>query len=99
MMPATVIKTVPALDPTAYIEGHFLNEEDAPILPGEVRVRRDNTFVGTGRVGLVAPGDALDLGFGADDKVKITRVPLAARKTSRTGWGKPRWRRASSRRA
>ncbi|HZY13132.1 MAG TPA: mucoidy inhibitor MuiA family protein [Beijerinckiaceae bacterium] len=85
MMPATVIKTVPALDPTAYIEGHFLNEEDAPILPGEVRVRRDNTFVGTGRVGLVAPGDALDLGFGADDKVKVTRVPLR-RKENEPNW-------------
>jgi uncharacterized protein (TIGR02231 family) len=85
MMPATVIKTVPALDPTAYIEGHFLNEDDAPILPGEVRVRRDNTFVGTGRVGLVAPGDALDLGFGADDKVKVTRVPLR-RKENEPNW-------------
>jgi uncharacterized protein (TIGR02231 family) len=48
-------------------------------------VRRDNTFVGTGRVGLVAPGDALDLGFGADDKVKVTRVPLR-RKENEPNW-------------
>ncbi|MBV9392869.1 MAG: mucoidy inhibitor MuiA family protein [Methylobacteriaceae bacterium] len=83
--PTTLIKTVPALDPTAYMEGHFTNDEDAPLLPGDVRVRRDNTFVGTGRVGLVAPGDTLDLGFGADDKVKVTRVPTR-RKENEPNW-------------
>jgi uncharacterized protein (TIGR02231 family) len=83
--PTTLIKTVPALDPTAYIDGHFTNEDDAPILPGDIRVRRDNTFVGTGHVGLVAPGDALDVGFGADDKVKVTRVPVR-RKENEPNW-------------
>jgi uncharacterized protein (TIGR02231 family) len=48
-------------------------------------VRRDNTFVGSGRLGLVAPGDAVDLGFGADDKVKITRVPMR-RKENEPNW-------------
>jgi len=85
--PTTLIKTVPALDPTAYIECHFVNEDDAPILPGEVRVRRDGTFVGTGRVGLVAPGDALDLGFCADDKVKVTRVPVRRKENEPTWFG------------
>ncbi|MBV8849198.1 MAG: mucoidy inhibitor MuiA family protein [Methylobacteriaceae bacterium] len=85
--PTTVIKTAPALDPTAYIEGHFTNDDDAPILPGDVRVRRDNTFVGTGHVGLVAPGDALDLGFGADDKVKVTRVPVRRKENEPTWLG------------
>jgi uncharacterized protein (TIGR02231 family) len=85
--PTTLIKTVPALDPTAYIESHFVNEDDAPILPGEVRVRRDGTFVGTGRVGLVAPGDALDLGSGADDKVKVTRVPVRRKENEPTWFG------------
>jgi uncharacterized protein (TIGR02231 family) len=83
--PTTLIKAVPALDATAYVEGHFTNEEDAPLLPGEVRVRRDNTFVGSGRLGLVAPGDAVDLGFGADDKVKVTRVPMR-RKENEPNW-------------
>ncbi|MEA2759692.1 MAG: hypothetical protein QOH65_2305 [Methylobacteriaceae bacterium] len=85
--PTALIKTVPALDPTAYIEGHFTNDDDAPILPGDVRVRRDGTFVGTGHVGLVAPGDALDLGFGADDKVKVTRVPVRRKENEPTWFG------------
>jgi uncharacterized protein (TIGR02231 family) len=85
--PAIAIKTVPALDPTAYIEGRFVNDEDAPILPGDVRVRRDGTFVGTGHIGLVAPGDALDLGLGADDKVKVTRVPVRRKENEPTWFG------------
>jgi uncharacterized protein (TIGR02231 family) len=85
--PTLVVKTVPAVDPTAYIEGHFTNEDDAPILPGDVRVRRDGTFVGTGRVGLVAPGDGLDIGFGADDKIKVTRVPLRRKENEPTWFG------------
>jgi uncharacterized protein (TIGR02231 family) len=85
--PAIAIKTVPALDPTAYIEGRFVNDEDAPILPGDVRVRRDGTFVGTGRLGLVAPGDGLDLGLGADDKVKVTRVPIRRKENEPTWFG------------
>jgi uncharacterized protein (TIGR02231 family) len=87
LTPTAMIKTVPALDPTAYVEGHFSNDEDAPILPGDVRVRRDNTFVGTGRIGLVAPGDTLDLGFGADDKVKVTRIPVRRKENEPTWFG------------
>jgi uncharacterized protein (TIGR02231 family) len=85
--PATTIKAVPALDPSAYVEGHFVNDDDAPILPGDVRVRRDGTFVGTGHVGLVAPGDGLDVGFGADDKVKVTRVPIRRKENEPTWFG------------
>jgi uncharacterized protein (TIGR02231 family) len=85
--PTSTIKSVPALDPTAYVEGHFVNEDDAPILPGDVRVRRDGTFVGMGRVGLVAPGDALDVGFGADDKVKVTRIPVRRKENEPTWFG------------
>jgi uncharacterized protein (TIGR02231 family) len=85
--PTSTIKTVPALDPTAYVEGRFVNEDDAPILPGDVRVRRDGTFVGTGHLGFVAPGEALDLGFGADDKVKVMRAPVRRKENEPTWFG------------
>jgi uncharacterized protein (TIGR02231 family) len=85
--PTVIIKTVPAVDPTAYVEGHFSNDDDAPILPGDVRVRRDSTFVGSTRLGLVAPGDTLDLGFGADDKVKVTRIPVRRKENEPTWFG------------
>ena len=37
---------------------------------------RDGAFVGRSRIGDTAPGDRLTLGFGADDKVKVIRVPV-----------------------
>jgi uncharacterized protein (TIGR02231 family) len=57
----------------------FTNEEEAPLLPGDVALTRDGVFVGQGRIGQVASGDEADMGFGVDDKVKVTRVPIRRR--------------------
>ncbi len=83
--PKLTIRAAPALDPTAYLEAHILNEDEAPLLPGQITVLRDGVFVGTSRVELVAPGDAADFGFGADDRVKISRYPVK-RKENEPGW-------------
>jgi uncharacterized protein (TIGR02231 family) len=77
--PSLGVKAAPGIDPKAYLEVRFANEEEAPLLPGEVALTRDGVFVGQGRVGQVASGDTVDMGFGADDKVKVTRVPLRRR--------------------
>jgi uncharacterized protein (TIGR02231 family) len=74
--PILAIRAAPALDPTAYLEARVVNNEDAPLLPGMVAVQRDGVFVGSSRIGLVAPGDAAHFGFGADDKVKVVRAPV-----------------------
>jgi len=83
--PTLSLKTAPSVDPTAYLEAHFVDAEDAPILPGRVALTRDGAFVGEGRLGFVAPGDGLDLGFGGDDKVKIDRAPVN-RKENEPTW-------------
>ena len=84
--PATIlIKTAPGLDPAAYIETHLTNEGDAPLLPGEVALHRDDMFVGRTRVNFVAPSEAFDLGFGADDKVKVSRAAVN-RKENEPTW-------------
>jgi uncharacterized protein (TIGR02231 family) len=77
--PSLSVRVAPALDETAYLDAAFVNEEDAPVLPGTVTLHRDGTYVGRGRLGLIAPGDKVELGFGADDKVKVTRVPVRRR--------------------
>lgn len=77
--PALGVRAAPGLDPRAYLEARFTNEEEAPLMPGEVNLSRDGVYVGQGRIGQVAAGDTVDLGFGADDKVKVTRVPLRRR--------------------
>lgn len=69
-------KAAPVLDPTAYLEASFNLKGDAPLLPGEVLLSRDGAFIGRARVHAIAGGDRVELGFGADERVKITRVPL-----------------------
>ena len=84
--PATIVaKTAPGLDQTAYLEAHLTAAGDAPLLPGEVALHRDGMFVGRARIGFVAPGDGFDLGFGADDKIKVARAPVN-RKENEPTW-------------
>lgn len=79
--PELLVKAAPALDPTAYLEAAFTNDEDAPLLAGTVNLIRDNMFVGRGQLAFTAPGDKVSLGFGADDRVKVQRIPVRRRET------------------
>jgi uncharacterized protein (TIGR02231 family) len=83
--PTILVKTAPGLDQTAYLQAHFIDAEDAPLLPGEVALHRDGAFVGQSRINFVAPGDGVDLGFSADDKIKIQRAPVN-RKENEPTW-------------
>ena len=76
---ASNFTATPALDTTAYLTAKFANADDAPLLPGEVLLHRDGVFVGKAQIGLTASGDQLDLGFGADDRIKIERNPVKKR--------------------
>jgi len=81
LAPDLSARVAPALDQTAYLDISFASTEEAPLLPGEVTIIRDGVFVGKGRLPLVAPGDKATLGFGADDRVRVTRVPLRQKDT------------------
>ena len=48
-------------------------------------MQRDGVFVGKGRFPLVAPGDKATLGVGADDRIKVSRVPVRQKDTE-PGW-------------
>ena len=74
--PALLVRAVPVLDPTAFLEASFKQAEDAPLLPGRVSIYRDGTFVGRGRMAAAGKDETVRLGFGADDKVKIERSVL-----------------------
>lgn len=80
--PTLIVRTSPSIDQTAYLEVSFVNKEEAPILPGEVNIQRDGMFVGRGAFRLIAPGEDAKLGFGADERVKVTRVPLSRRENT-----------------
>ena len=81
LQPEILIRAAPALDPTAFLEAAFINTDDSPLLAGEVSLMRDGSFAGRGRLGFTAAGDKVLLGFGADDRVKVTRVPVRRRET------------------
>ncbi len=73
--PALTVRSVPRLDPLAYLYAKMtLGKTSGPILPGSVSLFRDGTFVGQGRFPQLAAGEEHELGFGADDLVKVKRV-------------------------
>ncbi|MBX9910249.1 MAG: mucoidy inhibitor MuiA family protein [Beijerinckiaceae bacterium] len=83
--PALTARISPELEERAYLEAAFTHEQEAPLLPGEVFLHRNGAYIGKGRLGLVAPGDKVELGFGADDKLKVTRAPVRRREND-PGW-------------
>jgi uncharacterized protein (TIGR02231 family) len=70
------VRAVPMLSDAAYLHAAFVPAEGAPILPGKVALFRDGTFVGNGEFPLGRVGRELNLGFGIDDRVRVTRVAL-----------------------
>lgn len=69
--PQLLVKTVPKLDPTAYLYAKFKLPERTAMLPGPVSLFRDQTFVGTGQLPLISGNEEVELGFGIDDLVRV----------------------------
>ena len=82
--PALTVRTVPKTDPKAYLYAKLLLAKGTPLLPGQVYLFRDGTFVGTGALPLLNPGEEHDLGFGIDDQVKV-RHAIVDEKRGETG--------------
>ena len=78
-------KTAPALDPRAFLSAHFVNGEEAPLLPGPVALFRDGAMIGHGALKLIAAQEGADLGFGPDERVGVTRAPVR-RKENEPSW-------------
>lgn len=49
------------------------NAGSRPLLAGPVELVRDGTSIGSGRIGLVPPGEPFPLGFGSHDGVRLAR--------------------------
>lgn len=73
------VLAVPLLSDSAYLHAAFVPLEGAPLLPGRIALYRDGTFVGNGEMPLARVGREVNLGFGVDDRVRITRVALERR--------------------
>jgi uncharacterized protein (TIGR02231 family) len=82
--PELTVRTVPKRDPKAYLYAKLVLPAGSPVLPGAVSLFRDGTFVGIGRIPVIAPGEDHELGFGADDQVRV-RHAIADEKRGETG--------------
>jgi len=69
--PALMVRTVPKLNAKAYLYAKLVLPKSTPVLPGAVSLFRDGTFVGTGRLPQLGPGEEHELGFGADDAIRV----------------------------
>ena len=74
--PVLFSRSVPKLEPTAYLYAKLKLSKGTPLLPGQVFLFRDGTFVGSADMPLLSPGEEHDLGFGIDDMVKVKHVVL-----------------------
>ncbi|MGZ5853479.1 MAG: mucoidy inhibitor MuiA family protein [Xanthobacteraceae bacterium] len=72
--PKLIVRATPALDETGFLEANFVQTDEAPLLPGRVAVYRDGIYVGRSQLALTPKDETVRLGFGADEKVKITRT-------------------------
>ena len=73
LTPELLVRAAPVADTTAYLEATFKQTEEAPLLPGRVSLYRDGTFVGRGQMALAQKDETVNLGFGADEQVKVAR--------------------------
>lgn len=82
--PQLFCRTVPKVDPKAFLYARMSFAKGTPLLPGQAYLFRDGTFVGTGDIPLLNPGESHDLGFGIDDQVKV-RYAILEEKRGETG--------------
>jgi uncharacterized protein (TIGR02231 family) len=69
--PTLTVRTVPKAEQKAYLYAKLTTARGTPLLPGTAALFRDGTFVGNGRLPLLAPGEEHELGFGVDDLVRV----------------------------
>ena len=82
--PVLTVRTVPKREAKAYLYAKLMLPKGSPLLPGPVSLFRDGTFVGTGALPVLSPGEEHELGFGADDQVRV-RHAIADEKRGETG--------------
>lgn len=82
--PSLEVRAVPKDDLKAYLYAKFSLPPGTPLLPGQVSLFRDGTFVGQTAIPLVTPGEEHELGFGVDDLVRVKHA-IVEEKRGETG--------------
>jgi uncharacterized protein (TIGR02231 family) len=74
--PTIVVRAVPRVQAQAYIYAKVSMPKTTPYLPGQISLFRDGTFVGTGLLPMLSPGQEHEIGFGADDSVRVRHAVI-----------------------
>ncbi len=82
--PALVVRAVPRQQTQAYLYAKIEIPKTTTYLPGAVSLFRDGTYAGTGQLPLLGPGQEHEIGFGADDAVRV-RYATVEDKRGETG--------------
>jgi len=75
----------PELAPVAHHRATATLAGARPLLAGPVRLARGASMIGRSRIGFVGQGEPFELGFGADDGVRVRRRVDEKRETGMTG--------------
>jgi uncharacterized protein (TIGR02231 family) len=79
--PSLLVLTAPRFEATAYLYARLtLPKTSQPMLAGSVALFRDGVFTGNGRMPQLAPGEEYELGFGADELVKVKQAVVEDKK-------------------
>ena len=74
-----LLVAAPRLSPAAFLEATVLYGGEIPLLPGPAQLFRDGDLAGDVQLEATAPGEHFTLGFGPDERIKVSRKRRAQR--------------------
>jgi uncharacterized protein (TIGR02231 family) len=76
LMPDLSVRAVPLHDETGYLIADITNDSGEVFLPGDMLLFRDGAFIGQSFLAMQPDGAAFEMGLGAIDGIKVSRVTL-----------------------
>ena len=91
VLPVTLAyRVVPSITTEAYSVAIGKAPEDRPLLAGPMRVVAGGSFLGAFELATTGPGAEVRVPFGADNRIKVTRVTLPQARSDEGAGGKDR---------
>lgn len=78
------VRSAPIADRRAYLQARFVSQDTIPLMPGQIQLYRDGSFVGRAILQGAMLGDPVTIGFGADDLVSVERTDMKRRERNTT---------------
>lgn len=66
--------SLPKILPKVYLKGKVVNNNNYPLLEGEINIFMDNEFVNKTHLGIIVPTDTLALALGIDESIKCEKT-------------------------